>query len=177
MQGRIEFLNEKPWGNKTLYSLKLSGDNTLYMCGGDKPQASRGDYVNFDVSVNQKGQAIVGAKTLKVMESEVNTPQTAGVSRSFTTPFKKNDDDRQRRIEWQAARNSALTAAGLLLGGGALKMPAKETAKYAAIMAMIADLTKQFFNETATLGEVPEAVVKEPEEKPEAVDDEGSWDV
>jgi membrane-bound inhibitor of C-type lysozyme len=163
MQGRIKFLNEREWNGKSLYSFKLENDEASYMCGGDKPNASKGDFVTFEVRQNQKGQNIVDVKTLAVKKSEVVSGAAPSAGREgYWSQREKSDDTRQSRIEWQAARNSAIALADVILKNAALKMPAKETAKYDAVVALVAELTTKFFEETKTLGAKP-AAPKEPE--------------
>lgn len=173
MQGTVQYVNEKPWNGKVLYSFKLSNDDSLYMCGVSRPNVKKGDYVNFDVTVNPKGQQLVDAKTLKVAVPEIATGRSGGDS------WKPPEDKRQRTIEWQAARNSAIAAADVILKNGALKLPAKESGKYDVVVALIMDLTKKFFEETHVLGEVKKAE-KEAEQaiSPEAevVSTLESWD-
>lgn len=177
MQGKVAFVNERPWNGKMLYSFKLADDDALYVCGTSKPQVTKGDFVTFEAKSNPKGQMVVDLNTIEAKKAEV---VTAGKG-NWGYAKGPNEDKRQRTIEWQAARNSAIAAAQVVLSNGALKLPAKESAKYECVMALIGELTKQFFDETATLGEKPkEATLPSVEKAEPAEAEEGEpgdeWD-
>ena len=178
MQGKVAFVNERNWQGKTLHSFKLVDDEALYVCGTVKPRINKGDFVTFEAKPNPKGQMVVDLNSMQAKEAEVVTAGIAGKA-AWGGKSGYNDDKRQRTIEWQAARNSAIAAAQVILGNGALKMPAKESAKYEAVMALISELTKQFFEETATLGEKPKQTAL-PSVEEEATKEEGDggdeWD-
>lgn len=163
MQGKVAFVNERPWQGQMLYSFKLANDEALYVCGTTKPNVVKGDFVTFEAKENKRGQMAVNMSSIVRKEGEVLSPSDGAKPQGWAkSGF--NDDKRQRTIEWQAARNSAIAAAQVILSNGAIKLPAKESGKYDAVMALIADLTKQFFAETATLGEAPKvAEVQLPE--------------
>lgn len=165
MQGTIQYVNEKNWNGKNLYSFKLANDSTLYTCGTVKPQVSKGDYVSFNGEEKGNNRFEVDAKSITVKKADVVTP-------SGGRGFFRDDSKRQETIEWQAARNSAIAAAGVILNAGGLKLPAKEADKYAVITMLISELTHKFFKETKTLGiEIeepkPEAEQPKAEELPE----------
>jgi hypothetical protein len=185
MQGVVKFINEKPYNGKMLYSFKLANDDALYMCGGDKPNISRGDFITFESKANPRGQHVVNLNSIQVKQSEVveasttRVSGTAGGKETYWDNKAKSDDQRQSKIEWQAARNSAIAAADLVLKHGGLKMPAKESAKYDVILALVTDLTNTFYEETKTLGAKPKAPALELEADVAAADssEEGvDWD-
>ncbi len=171
MQGKVAFVNERNWQGKNLYSFKLADDEALYVCGTSKPQISKGDFVTFEANPNPKGQMVVNLASLEAKKVEVVSAGSAGKA-AWGGKSGYNDDKRQRTIEWQAARNSAIAAAQVVLSNGALKLPAKESAKYEAVMALIGELTKQFFDETATLGEKPKTATLPTVEEPEKAEKE-----
>lgn len=161
MQGTIAYVNEKNWNGKTLYSFKLANDQTLYTCGTQRPAAAKGDFVTFEGKELANNRFEVDLRSINVRKAEV-----AVAGRSFP---RFDDSKRQETIEWQAARNSAIAAAGVILQAGALKLPAKEADKFAVVTMLISELTNKFFKETKTLGveiETPKAEA-EPEKKAE----------
>ena len=173
--GKVAFLNEKNWNNKTLYSLKLQNDNNLYMCGEEKPACDKGDFISFGYKEGRSGRFEVDVKSIKTKAAEVLKP---GTGQSFGGY--RNDDKRQETIEYQAARNSAIAAAGVILQASALKLPAKEADKYKVVVELIGTLTDKFFAETKTLGKgpSPEEVKEEAaaEAKEEAKDFDDNWE-
>lgn len=178
MQGRIKFINARDWNGKTLYSIKLEGDEALYMCGTSKPPVSQGDYVTFDFKQNPKGQNIVDGKSIKAKAAEVVAAATQGGRESYWNDRQKADDGRQKKIEWQAARNSAIAAADVIITSGALKLPAKESAKYEALLALISDLTRKFYDETNNFDAKPKAAMPTevaPAEETQGEDESEEW--
>ncbi len=178
MQGRVTYVNEKPWNGKVLYSFKLANDEALYMCGNTKPNITKNDFIEFDAQTNPKGQTIVDTKTIRKKEAQVVQAKEAGRD-AYWSKREQSDDTRQNKIEWQAARNSAIAAADLILKNGALKMPAKEAAKYDAVLALVGELTQMFYDQTKTqsTSAVPAAaaeVVPETEVHTDGQDD--GWD-
>lgn len=164
--GKVAFLNEKNWNNKTLYSIKLQNDNGLYMCGENKPQCAKGDFVSFGFTEGRNGRFDVDVKSLKVKQADVIQ---AGGNKSWKP--NTDYDKRQETIEYQAARNSAIAAAGVILQASALKLPAKEADKYKVVVELIGTLTDKFFAETKTLGKGPDPEeVKEEAEAEAAVE-------
>lgn len=175
-QGNVAFLNERKWNNKTLYSLKLRDDDTLYLCGERRPNARQGDYVTFEAEENAKGQFVVDVKTVKAKAAEVVMAKSSGLGKFQANSY----DKRQETIEYQAARNSAIAAVGVILEAGAFKLPAKEADKYGIVLGLISELTDKFFKETKTLGAKPSLPEAEEPEQDETDGDEdsmnGDWD-
>lgn len=173
-KGTVAFVNEKVFNNSVLHSFKLRDDNTLYMCGKDKPAIAKGNYIEFEAYEDSQGRTVVVPATITVREAEVLQPGTvtsgkpaysayrkpfgktdAGAKDEYWKKREESDNARQKTIEYQAARNSAIAAATVILSNSALKLPAKEADKYAAVMGLIGDLTARFFAETSSLGETP----------------------
>lgn len=161
--GKVAFLNEKNWNDKTLYSIKLQNDNSLYMCGESKPDCAKGDFVSFGYKEGRSGRFEVDVKSIKVKKAEV---VQAGGGRSWK--MDTGYDKRQETIEYQAARNSAIAAAGVILQANALKLPAKEADKYGVVIELIGTLTDKFFAETKTLGKGPDPEAVKAEAEAEA---------
>lgn len=184
MKGTVQFINEKNFNGKNLYSFKLANDDTLYMCGALKPRVSKGDYIEFDVSENARGQKLVDVPTISIKEAKV-----VAASGSKTTSIRENWDARaayweakekrdietvEPRISYAGARNSAIAAAGVVLESGSFKLPAKEADKYEAVLGLIDELTDRFYEAIQKVGadtkqepEVQEPEVAAEDEMPE----------
>ena len=150
--GKVRFLNEKNFNGKLLYSIKLADDESFYSCGTTRPNVAQGDMISFDAKETPNGRMQVDVRSIKVnrAKQEVVTP---GMGRDAYWDKKAQDDrSRQATIEYQAARNSAIAAAGVILNAGALKLPAKDADKYGVVIGLINDLTMKYFEETKTLG-------------------------
>lgn len=173
-QGKVAYYNEREWGGKMLYSFKLANDDQFYSLGEKDVKLSKGDYVSFAAKEDAKGRMQVDVRSIEVKAAEVAAPSTgtgggwkgksfggkpAGARDSYWEEKAKADAERQPKIEWQAARNSAIAAAQVILANGGLKLPAKENAKFDAIVALIDDLTAKYFAETNNLDKMKADVV------------------
>ena len=172
VNGKIAFVNEKNWNGKTLYSLKLQNDDALYMCGERKPNANKGDFVSFGFKEGGNGRHSVDVKTIEVKKAEVVSAGSGNFGKMENTSY----DKRQETIEYQAARNSAIAAANVILTAGALKLPAKEADKYKVVVELIHDLTGRYFAETKTLGKGPDPEEVKAEAEAETATAEEAWD-
>lgn len=169
MQGQVAYVNEKQWNGKMLYSFKLTNDDALYMCGNKKPFINKGDYIDFTFSQSPKGQSIVDPAQITVKKAEV---MTAGKSN-----FEKANDTRQRTIEWQAARNSAIAAVEVIVKANALKLPAKEAAKMDVVLELISELTRKYFDETHSFDKPKNTLPEVETVAPDAnTDGDGDWE-
>ena len=145
------------------------------MCGERKPNANKGDFVSFGYKEGGNGRHSVDVKSIQVKQAEVVQAGAAPMGRMEST-----FDKRQETIEYQAARNSAIAAANVILTAGALKLPAKEADKYKVVVELIHDLTGRYFAETKTLGKgpAPEEVKAEAEMQSASATESGeeAWD-
>lgn len=139
--GVVSSITPRQWNNKTLYSLTVSGVN--YGAGDRQPACSVGDTVSF--TATKKGDYNnIAPNTLQVVPAAAGAPATPAVSAH---------DVRQRIIQYQAARNSAITAVDILLKAEAIKLPAAQAKKADAILALIDELTDRFDSDTLEIGE------------------------
>lgn len=136
MLGVISKVYNRPtqWG--PMFSFQINGSKD-YFGTGKTPPPPAGTSVSFDVDVNPKG--FNDAKNIQIMEdkpvqsgvSVVNSVHTPQVSRDeYWTRKEENDLERQRVIELQSCRNSAIELVRLLItpsGNGevGLKLPAQ----------------------------------------------------
>ena len=64
----------------------------------------------------------------------------------------ERDIETQKKIQYQASRNTAIAALDVLLKAEAVKLPAKQADKYDAALALIDELTEHFQQGTDNLG-------------------------
>lgn len=134
MTGVVEKIFEK--GGR--YSFVI--DEKWYSTYRTKPSCNEGDTISFEYVVKGNFQNADPA-TIEVV--------------SATAPAKVESSgaNRQDTISYQAARKDALVFAQMAVEVGAIKLPTKQDEKYDALMGIVLELTDEFFEGTATLGQ------------------------
>lgn len=137
MQGHVNSITSKsgqgargPW---TLFNIEIDGQK--YGCGFDKPNVQEGQYVEFDVV--QKGQ-YKNAENLRVSTA---APTASTGAPQGAMPINKRDVS----IQYQSSRKDAIQMLGVLLTSEAIKLPAKQADKYDAALAIVDEITAQFY--------------------------------
>jgi len=137
MQGYVQKISTKqghgkngPW---TAYNLNIDGE--WFSCGFAKPACNEGDYVNYD-SV-QKGQ-YKNAENVSVIP---RSAAPAGGDGGGNIPVNRKDVS----IHYQSCRKDAIALTGVLLSNGAIKLPAKQADQFDAAVALVNELTNQFY--------------------------------
>lgn len=146
ISGRVEKIYSKEYKpGKFMYSIVVNG--TFYGVGGRKPSVAEGDNVQFVATQNGKFWNVDG--NVEVL-SQGTTPRSSA-SAPAASPVANDrqlfEERKQDAIALQAARNTALTAAGLLIGNGAIKLPAKPADIGDVVLALVDDLTARYYAE------------------------------
>lgn len=164
IKGEIQFVNEKEWKGKTLYSFKLQDDKTYYRTGTKKPKGvEKGNVVSFEAEENEDGRsANVDNDTFKVIGKGSSGSSCGSSGGGGST----NAD-----IQYQSARKDALTLVQLFVAAGALKLPAKEAAKAEALEALVDKYTALYYVDIGTKAAVARSK-GEDEEAPSEDEDE-----
>jgi hypothetical protein len=120
IEGTVWRVTNRDWNGKTLYSIKLDGNDTYYGCGERKPPCSEGQKVVFE-AYEKNGRWNVKHGTVKVTEDAAPGPsprarQTkANVTREEYWQQKAKSDERMegefRLRSAHAHANSYLAAA------------------------------------------------------------------
>lgn len=141
-QGYVQKMSTKqgvgrngPW---TMYSINVDGE--WYSCGFKPPQCQEGDYVSFNVV--QKGQ-YKNAENVAAIPQQ-SAPSNSGgapAAQSGSLPVNKKDVS----IHYQSCRKDAIQTLSVLLQHEAVKLPAKQADKYDAALALITELTNQYY--------------------------------
>lgn len=142
VQGRIDYINTRDTKVGTTYGIKVNGKE--YGLFKDKCPFPEGTVVKFQARENGNFTNVVKG-TLEQVEAptqEATSPSSA--SNSY--------DKRQKSIEYQSSRKLAADVLDSLIRAEAVPLPAKDK-RYEAVMALLDDLTWQFFEEVDTLEE------------------------
>lgn len=137
MQGYLNKIATKQGMGKrgpyTMYNVEIDG--TWYGHGFDKPNASEGTYVEFDVV--QKGQY----KNAENIRAAVSKPSNAASPAQTSIPVNSRDVS----IQYQSSRKDAIQMLDVLIKNGLVSLPAKKAEQYDAAMALLDELTAQFY--------------------------------
>lgn len=154
--GVVEFLNEKEFGGRKLYSIKVEGE--YYGCGNKRPACSKGDSVKFNAVQNGKYWNVDG-------NVDVQTGSAAAAT-AAASPGRMMEERKQKAIALQAARNSAIAVTSALLQSGAIKLPSTQAKQADVVLGFISDLAAEYLEETMAIYEGKEAVTssKKPSE-------------
>ena len=174
VRGVVSATSEKPFGDKVLHSFQLQGDRNYYGTGERRAPVEVGKAYEFEVKTSPSGRLSVDLSTLRPWDAgETQQAVPAQNYRSFgKTPFKggKSEEEKafwanrearevknDRLRELGATRNTALTLIGLMLQNGAVKLPAKESAREQTIYDML-----NHYTDLLMKGPVAEAPTEEP---------------
>lgn len=168
--GVVKKILTTPWNGKLLHGFILENDDRMFGTGMVKALGvNPGVSISFVPSRNDKGRWVVDAKAVEVNE-QVRAPQAPAQVFEDKPAKETYWATKDKVIELQACRNTAIEMAELLLKNDAVKMPAKKD-KYEVISELVNHLTKEFVNANEeirnpkavedTSGEIP--VTEEPE--------------
>lgn len=157
-QGVVRKIFDRQFGNKTVYSFTLNGDQTFYRLGDRPPNFSEGDSVKFEPNTKGANTYANGVVPWK----EDGTPVTGRAVSSVAAKASNKDDfwerkelrdiSVQKRIEIQSCRNSAIDLVRLLLQTGveAVKLPSAQAKREAIVAEIVRKYTADFLKENTT---------------------------
>lgn len=155
-KGYVQWVGSKPFGQRISWSLRLKNVDQWYNCGGQDPNVSINDHVEFDYT-EKDGRGYINMGSFKKLSSSPEVHQGTGskdlaksgnVKEDYWNEKSRKDDSKDLRIQWQSARNAAIEVVGILVTNGSLKLPEKNQSD--AILGKIADLTDKFYKESAS---------------------------
>lgn len=154
VEGHIAKVSIKDWNGKKFYSVKLVNQDPYYGFGMFAPKAKEGDKVTFDAEVNEKGYWQAKGGSLKVVaKSAEEVVQGAAVAavqgksqeeRGFWAKKEIREVRNDELREIGASRNTAIEWINTLIKVEALKLPAKQADKEAAMNALLDDTVAKF---------------------------------
>jgi hypothetical protein len=152
--GVIEYLDAKEgqWG--TMFSIKVNG--TRYSLGKLDPTAKfgvvKGDVVRFSAAQNAKGYWDVKGPITKVAEAEpqvVRASPSAAAVGGVAATYRAAEDNKQKVISRQAARNSAIQFLQLAQAAGVLPAAPKTKGQGFDLLRDLLDkITDEFYNDS-----------------------------
>lgn len=140
MQGHLNKISVKQGvgrnGPYTMYNIEVDG--TWYGHGFKQPEVPEGAYIEFDVV--QKGQ-YKNAENVRLSNAAASAPSNPSAAPSGAAPVNKRDVS----IQYQSSRKDAIAVLDVLLSHEAVKLPAKQADKFDAALALLDDVTNQFY--------------------------------
>lgn len=155
MSNVVSGVVDKIWEKDGKYSIII--DDVFYSTYTTKPKCNEGDTITMNFT---KRGRFCNADPKSI---EINDAAPAAVASSEAGGKGKNKQD---IIQYQAARNTAMEFLKITLEQGAVKLSAKQDAKYDELMGLLHEVTDQFFAEAANLGVV---------EMPDVIDNSGKY--
>lgn len=143
--GVVSRMNSRPAGTGVVHSISVN--DVWYGGMWDKPACNEGDTVTFTASQNGNYWN-VAKNSLSVVEASAGASTSTAASGGRTAP----PNQTQTKIEWQAARNSALTLVNIALTHGSLTLPTKAAQRYDALLAAVDEVTVRFMQDTSDVG-------------------------
>lgn len=135
---------------KGFYRVQVDGDRRWFGMGRNRPNFVLGDVVSFSTRQSEKGFWEVegrvdlvtnGPKVTTVPYEQIVTSPTTATTRTVSsgTDWAKKD----KIIQKQSCRNSAIEVVRILLDKECLKLPA-EKKRYDFVLALVDDLTEKY---------------------------------
>jgi hypothetical protein len=165
VQGTVEKVNAKPLASgrdagKLSFSFKLAEGQQWYGCYTNDPKVAVGECISFDAKAN--GEYVnCDIKTIKRLENSNGAASNSNVvpvgagGAGAAAPVKNMYDTRQAAIQFQASRNAAIAVLELAQACGAVKLPAKESDKLDALLALVDEITVRYDKATTEACEQP----------------------
>ena len=162
VEGTVTAVLDTDWKDKTLYSIRLGGDDTYYGTGETKPPVKEGDLVKF--TTYRKGKRTsVEMDSIEVLKKGNGKASKKGSSDKDWDEQERYNRKNQRLISYQSARNSALQLLTLASTLGVFpKLPAKKEEGFTALESIVDEVTDKFLDDSRKYFELaPVPVVNE----------------
>jgi hypothetical protein len=151
--GQVWKVFDKPFRGKVLYSIRLENDPIYYRMNENRNAGvvEPGNYVEFEADTNPDGKSANVKGAIKRVEAAPAPAATPAAGAGWQGGGNPN---REHHIHYQSARKDALTFVQIALTSGAIALPAKASAKLAAVEALVDSYTALYLEDVATGGAV-----------------------
>lgn len=161
--GQVWKVMDKEFRGKMLYSFRLESDPIYYRMNENRNAGvvESGSYIEFEADYNSDGKSAQVKGTPKKVTPAAPQAAPAGVQGGYNNP------GRDASIHYQSARKDALLFVQIALANGAITLPAKASAKLAALDALVDSYTALYLEDIATGGAVTRSTQRAYEEEQE----------
>lgn len=169
-KGYVTLVSEKNFGGTLLHSFRINTEDRFFRTGDVRSNISKNDYIKFSYS-EKNGNYNVDVRSIERAnreESSTDSPANKGAS-SVQRDLTKDDYWRGRelrdvakdkyfeannlRIQYQSARNAAISVVDVLVRDKILKLSDGAKAdNVSVVLGKIDDLTDEFFHKCSLVG-------------------------
>lgn len=178
-KGYVSYVGSNKVRGTELWSFRLRDVEKWFNCGSIPIKLQKNDYISFDVQQeNGKYNVDVGSITPIKLDnyqgtSDAPSPKYSGRSVSGRDEYWVNKENRdisnevhrksnELRIQWQSARNAAISLVDTLVREKLLKLSdAAKADNVAVVLGKVQDLTNQFYTECQELNQTKEGTNEE----------------
>lgn len=149
-------------------SFKIAGDQRFFRCGKfrNKGVVEEGNVIKFNYDeVSEDAAKVIGKPSLVTGGGG----EDEGASKPAGKPSGGGFGSHDSNIQYQSSRKDALVFVELIVAQGAIKLPAKESAKLEVLEGLLDRYTSVFYADIGTKGAIARTA---PKAKPEADDDD-----
>jgi hypothetical protein len=169
VNGVIARILTNTWQNKTLYSIVVEGDERAFGTGATRPQFGVGTAVEFEAERNAKGYWNANPATLIQKPLPVKQVE-AGKTPEPTADFYKTPANKDKVIELQSCRNSAIALLDILVKNSMVKLPTKKDEQYDAALDLVDELVGRYVEQNDRVREGKAFLEEAPMELEQALD-------
>lgn len=171
--GIVERILTKDFKGTMLYSFSCGEKGPLFGMGSHQPKFKEGDKIEFSYELNKKGYPLVDSNSVKVVEQGAVQPVTrkppsngagAGGREEYWQHREARDEATQKRISYQAAKNTATAIFSKAVELGLVSLGTKKDEKLDNFLRGINDLTLDTYweyQDVPTLSRPSKKAVKE----------------
>lgn len=179
VQGTVaSILTSNGKNGTTFYRFTVDGDQRQFGLGAKQPQFTRGQMVSFITNKTERGFWEVEGNVETLSQTQTTTFSVAPTTNSSTyskddywKAKEERDIEKDKVIQLQSCRNSAIETVKLLLDKEAIKVPAANK-RYDFILSLIDEVTQHYVAKND--GRNQEKVPDEPEQE-EAQNEAELW--
>lgn len=169
-KGYVTLVSNRPFNGTMLYSFRVSTEDKYFRTGSIDPNISKNDFIQFDY-VEKNGNYSVVLPSLKHVAREESSPAPSasggtGSARGvvgrddYWANKEARDVEKDKvweatnlRIQYQSARNAAISVVDILVRDKILKLSdAAKADNVAVVLGKIDDLTDAFFAKCGAIG-------------------------
>lgn len=172
-KGKVSYIGSTNFNGTTLYSLALSGQDGFFLCGSNKPDAQKGQMVQFLADPNSKNKVDMNSFENLGYPDDKSATKTSGATNKGGSMSKNDywekkaegDEQRELTMALENARYSAIQFITLAEKLDAVPLPAKKADKLPALEEMLSEYTDKFFRDNLT-AKAPDFGIDSPNEEP-----------
>lgn len=155
-EGYIARIYNKDYKGTTLYSFTLKGKDGFFRTGEAPLRHKEGSYIRFNH--NNKNTVDLGSieviKTVEATKGPAAYSSPAPMSKDdYWNKRSEKDEAVQKVIQYQSARNSAISVLDIATKLEAIKLPTKAADRLESLIEIVEELTLNFYKKASSFGQ------------------------